>query len=121
MKKIKLAKKYFNNRRNGIPLTWDNKKNYSLNQTLGNVPKKGTKTRIVFYTASEDEHESTKYQLSNLLWPNQEHVLKKINILLLNLMEKYELFIRVHPVSEKENLYMIRLNGKNLKIIKTLK
>ena len=47
LEKNKLAKKYFNNRRNGIPLTWDNK-NYSLNQTLGNVPKKVLKQELFF-------------------------------------------------------------------------
>ncbi len=121
-KKIKLAKKYFKNRRNGIPLTWDNKKNYALNQILGNVPKKNNKTRIIFYTASEDEHESTKFQLSNLLWPNQELALKKL-ISCLRPIKNYELFIRVHPVSEKRKSINDQIkwekykNYKNIKVV----
>ena len=99
-KKINLANKYFIYRRRGIPLNWDMKKNHSLNQSLGHVPPKRNKYRIVFYTASEDEHESTKFQLKNLLWPSQEIALKKL-IQSLRAIENYELFIRVHPISEK--------------------
>ena len=104
-KKIKIANKYFINRRRGIPLNWDMKKNYSTNQSLGHVPAKKDKYRVVFYTASEDEHESTKFQLKNLVWPTQEVALKKL-ILSLKVINNYELFIRVHPISEKrKSLY----------------
>jgi hypothetical protein len=99
-KKERIAKKYFFNRRNGIPLDWDMKKNYSSFQSSGNVPYKKKKYRIVFFTASEDEHESTKFQLTNLLWPSQETALKKL-IQSLKCLKDYELFIRVHPTSEK--------------------
>jgi hypothetical protein len=76
------------------------KKNYSSFQSSGNVPYKKKKYRIVFFTASEDEHESTKFQLTNLLWPSQETALKKL-IQSLKCLKDYELFIRVHPTSEK--------------------
>ena len=57
-----------------------------------------------------------------MLWPNQEHALKKL-ISCLNLMKNYELFIRVHPVSEKRKSIYDQIkwkkfeNYKNVKVI----
>tara|TARA_Y100000591_G_C21812615_1_gene688810 strand:- start:1132 stop:1782 length:651 start_codon:yes stop_codon:yes gene_type:complete len=67
--------------------------------------KKKKKYRIVFFTASEDEHESTKYQLTNLVWESQETAIKKL-IKSLKFLKDFELFIRVHPISDKrKSLY----------------
>ena len=121
-KKIKIANSYFIKRREGIPLNWDMKKNYSINQSSGHVPVKKKTFRVVFYTASEDEHESTKFQLKNIVWPTQEIALKKL-IQGLKVINNYELYIRVHPISEKrkslydQNKWMKYENKNNVHVI----
>ena len=121
--KTKIAKKYFLNRRNGIPLGWDMKKNFTLKQKSGKIiPKDKNFTRIVFFTASEDEHESTKFQLKNLIWSTQELALKNL-IKSLKILKKFELFIRVHPTHGKRKSYVdqekwIKFNNnKNINVI----
>lgn len=121
-KKQIIAKKYFINRRKGIPLSWDLKKNHALNQLPGYVPPIKKKIRVIFYTASEDEHESTKYQLTNLIWESQNTALKKL-IKALNLLKNFELFIRVHPISDKRKSLDDHIkwkkydNGKNIHVV----
>ncbi|WP_440679467.1 hypothetical protein [Candidatus Pelagibacter sp. HIMB1517] len=100
-KKIKEAKKYFNYRRLGKPLAWDLKKNHKKFQISGLDIKKQKKRRITFFTASEDEHESVKYQIKNLIWSNQFDVVKKLKILIKK-QKDIELIIRVHPVSQNK-------------------
>ena len=69
---------------------------------------KKKKYRIVFYTTNEDEHESIKDQLTNVVWQSQEVALKKL-IRCLSLLKNFELYIRVHPVSDKRK----SLNDQN--------
>ena len=121
-KKLDIAKKYFLNRRKGIPLSWDLKKNHAINQLSGYVPVKKKKYRIVFYTTNEDEHESIKDQLTNVVWQSQEVALKKL-IRCLSLLKNFELYIRVHPVSDKrkslndQNKWQKFENGKNIFVV----
>ena len=121
-KKIGLSKKYFFNRRKGIPLNWDLKKNHAINQKPGFVPALKKKYRFVFYTTSEDEHESIKDQLTNVVWPSQEVALKKF-IKCLRLLENFELYIRVHPISSKRKSLYDQLkwkkfdNGKDIFVV----
>ena len=121
-KKLNIAKKYFYNRRNGIPLSWDLKKNHASNQSRGYVPIPNKKYRIIFYTTNEDEHESIKDQLTNLIWKSQEVALKKL-IQCLKLLKNFELFIRVHPVSDKrkslhdQNKWKKYHDGKNIFVV----
>lgn len=121
--KSSIAKKYFFNRRNGIPLSWDMKKNFTSKQIKGKIsPKVKNTTRVVFFTASEDEHESTKFQLKDLVWPKQHDALNYL-IKSLNLLDKFELYIRVHPTHGKRKSYYdqdkwIKFNNKkNIKVI----
>ncbi len=121
--KTDIAKKYFFNRRNGIPLGWDMKKNFTSKQKKGIiVPKNKKFSRIVFFTASEDEHESTKFQLKNLIWPTQELALKNL-IKSINHLDEIELFIRVHPTHGKRKSYVdqdkwLKFNNKkNIRVI----
>ena len=47
-KKKNIAKKYFSNRRKGIPLSWDLKKNHAIDQSSGYVPE-SKKYKLFFY------------------------------------------------------------------------
>ena len=47
-KKLDIAKKYFLNRRKGIPLSWDLKKNHAINQLSGYVPVKKKNIELYF-------------------------------------------------------------------------
>lgn len=121
-KKINIATKYFNNRRSGIPLSWDLKKNHAIDQLSGFVPAKKKKYRIVFYTTSEDEHESIKDQLTNIIWQSQTVALKKL-IKCLKILKDFELYIRVHPISSKRKSLHDQTkwekfdNGKNIFVV----
>ena len=83
---------------------------------------KKKKYRIVFYTTNEDEHESIKDQLTNVVWQSQEVALKKL-IRCLSLLKNFELYIRVHPVSDKrkslndQNKWQKFENGKNIFVV----
>lgn len=121
-KKINISKKYFYNRRNGIPLNWDLKKNHSIDQLSGYVPVKNKKYRIVFYTTNEDEHESIKDQLTSIVWQSQEDALQKL-IQCLKFLKNFELYIRVHPLSDKRKSLDDQTkwkkfdNGKNIFVV----
>jgi hypothetical protein len=69
---VKMGHKFFINKRNHIPMKYEMEKKHFLFQQKELFPKKlPNKRRIVFFTASEDEHESTKYQLNKLAWSSQ--------------------------------------------------
>ena len=103
-------------------MSWDLKKNHAIDQSSGYVPDQKKKYRIVFFTASEDEHESTKYQLTNLVWESQETAIKKL-IKSLKFLKDFELFIRVHPISDKRKSLYDQIkwnkfhNGKNIHVV----
>ncbi len=121
-KKNSLAKKYFFNRRKGIPLNWDLKKNHAIDQKLGYVPALKKKYRFVFYTTSEDEHESIKDQLTSIVWQSQEVALNKL-IKCLRILKNFELYIRVHPISAKRKSLHDQIkwqkfdNGKDIFVV----
>jgi hypothetical protein len=97
--------KFYINKRNHIPLEYDMEKKHFLFQEKEIFPKNISKCRrIVFFTASEDEHESIKYQLSKLAWDSQ---LKALNDLIDVIKDdnNIELIIRVHPIPESRKSY----------------
>ena len=65
---------------------------------------------------------SLKYQLTNLVWESQETAIKKL-IKSLKFLKDFELFIRVHPISDKRKSLYDQIkwnkfhNGKNIHVV----
>jgi hypothetical protein len=113
-----LGSSYFSNLRypsSNIP------QNFTSKQIKGlSIPKIFEKTRIVYFSSSDDEYEAISDQFGKIYWSNQIEAAKDL-IAITKLYNNFDLIIRLHPnlinKSPSQLREWVKLSDSHLRII----